>query len=738
MNDYMVRSDGGVQTIWISERLIDATATYMRKIRSQYACTVSATKRSQSILPDTGKSWRWAKIDGQYWYDYNHIPDRAPSFYRSKLPVKDEIMQQSNGKQKQLQTEIAEYFLGIIQKEVHDLTNPKDAHYFMFEAPVKFSASDAHAMAEARCWFNLMSIWFKNDDYKKRCGLKAQDFWQILSDHFRSTKHPFINTDTSASLRKKILYEWPAGKERRQEQLDSLISKKHGNQYARQVGKFKMVDPETGEIMEFDLHEALIYDLWMNPGKPNKLHKTGEVSVYNEYKKQVEEYGCSAISESTVALYLRRFPNRMLMSLERDGSDHFNSTYKPYIRSHKPAFASSIWVADFSGSKLLYRYMKESWKDGKKVSKWTTASGYVLRITDCATDYIVAWHFSHSGEDFKQVLTALRTAVETNQGYAARELVTDNGPAFTCKDAQLRLPMLFDKHRKIELGNKQANKAEIYVKRLSNLARVFDNWCMSSFNASHIDNQANPDYLDMDNIPTEGHVIMQVEQLINKWNNTPLPDGTIPAVEFAKQERRNRDLQPISEHSGRYVFGKHTTYTLDRCRGILQLQEGSRIAEFRFPNWEQDAITIDDALYGSTRLEVKVVWNDKGADIYTPDEKYILTCLPLQKSHSTFAEATDETIAALEDHIASKQRVTNTAKQFTENVLQALEAIEKTHEPEPELIQVCADVPLVAELTYRMRAKLNGGRAKEEHNEVMRTKKEAPGDTSDQDFINQL
>lgn len=731
-SDIITRREHGQDVIWISERLIEASATYHRKVRSQYK-----GKRLGEITADTGKAWRWAKFNGQYYYDYNRIPDRAPSFYRSNLPVKEEITRTANTSLRQTEADQEDLFLSEITGTVKNQVNSKDAIYFTFQASVKFSPAVAQQMAEARAWLNHIREIFNNEDYRNY-GLKASRFWELLCDHIRNLNIEVLKANTPGSLRKKVLYEWPD--KDMDAQRAHLIGNRFGNQNARVIGASKVVNPETGEIMEFDIHEALIYHAWMNPGKANKLHKTGDVSVYSWYAKECEEYGYDPVSESAVAFYLRRFPNRARMSLERDGHDHFNSTYKPYIPAYKPKYTSSVWVADFSGTKLLYRYSKQSWsKDGKrKVQKWVTGSGYLLRIVDSATDCIAGWHFIDSGEDLQSILVGLKNAVEKNNGYAARELVTDNGPAFTSGEGKKRLAMLFEKHRCIQLGNKQANRAELYVRLLSDKARMFNNWSMLGFHSTHADNQANPDYLDMNELPTQAQVLTQITELIDSWNNSPRPDGTIPAVEFAKQDRRNVELEPVSAHVRRYVFGNHRKKILDHCRGFLNLQEAGSAYEYEFPNWEQDAITIDKALYGSNDMQVKVVFDRSGADIYTPDEKYILTCQPLSKAHSTFAEATDETHAALADLTANKQRFESEAMRFTNQVLETID-VAQTHQRGG---YQHGGVPLVAELTYMQRSALNGGRAKEDHNAVHTAlkieKKQSTANDIDNDFLNQL
>ena len=39
-----------------------------------------------------GKAWRWGRKGGQYYYDYDHIPNRKPTCYRDLLPSKEELI----------------------------------------------------------------------------------------------------------------------------------------------------------------------------------------------------------------------------------------------------------------------------------------------------------------------------------------------------------------------------------------------------------------------------------------------------------------------------------------------------------------------------------------------------------------------------------------------------------------------------------------------------------------------
>lgn len=716
LRDIIIKQD----TIWISEsELIDTvgvTANYLKVARHNFTKTLSKSKLKTNIKPDTGKAWRYARVNNGFYYDYDRIPDRMPAYHRSKLPSRNELITQ-NSKNKEIdRAREREYIMSYIWSEAIKI-DQEDVNYFAWHAPVTFRPEKAIELATARSLANLLKRWVEKKTYKKAGIHRKEEFWTLAAELTGRKKLEGLRHDTAASLRKKLYYEWPDDQEGQRRQL---ISGRYGNQNRAVVGKYKVVDVETGELMQFDVHEAIIYNLWMNPGKANKLHKT---QVYDQYLNDCREFGVDAVSERTVQFHLNKFSKRSMMSYERDGKDHFTSNYKPYIPQFKPNYAGTLWVADYSGTKLMYRYKKEVWRNGRKTTVTSSASWYMLRIVDAATDYIVSWGLIREGENWQDLLPALNMALKQTNGCPALELVTDNGPAFTSNEAKIRLRMLFKKHRRIQVGNKQANKAETYVRLLSDKARKFNNWARLGFHSRHADNVANPDYMNINDLPWQDEAARQAEELVYEWNNTARPDGSVPAEEYAKQERRNSDLKPIDAKVKRYVFGHHSKSTLDRCRGILEMSLGSAESRerylFEFGDWLQDAERIDKALYGEPTMKVKVVWDFTGADIYTPDGRYILTINPAGLSHGSEFEATNESRKALEEHTRRKARYEEAAKKYREELLQAAEVAIGTPE----------------DLDYLQRASLNGGRAKAEHNKIMESKQNPLQDgDNDTDF----
>ena len=97
-NDIVLRQFQGNTTMWLSERYICNTlgsnmGDYLRiRGRLIYRQSVSPCFRSKDILPDTGKAWRYARINGQFYYDFDRIPDRKDTRYRSRLGERDELL----------------------------------------------------------------------------------------------------------------------------------------------------------------------------------------------------------------------------------------------------------------------------------------------------------------------------------------------------------------------------------------------------------------------------------------------------------------------------------------------------------------------------------------------------------------------------------------------------------------------------------------------------------------------
>ena len=94
-NDVIVRKKDGKESVWLSQRLImevcGVSEEYLWKVRSKYKDSVRGTYLKATYLPNTGKSWRWAKVNNGFYYCIDNIPDRAPTHYRSLFGDKETL-----------------------------------------------------------------------------------------------------------------------------------------------------------------------------------------------------------------------------------------------------------------------------------------------------------------------------------------------------------------------------------------------------------------------------------------------------------------------------------------------------------------------------------------------------------------------------------------------------------------------------------------------------------------------
>ncbi|MDC9722403.1 MAG: transposase [Urechidicola sp.] len=96
INDILIRKSKDTQTVWVNQRLlmdvVQLSDGYMRRIRSGYKKSVQPCHQHHSILPTTGKSWRYAKINNQVYYDLKHLPNRKPHFIRDLFGDLDTLL----------------------------------------------------------------------------------------------------------------------------------------------------------------------------------------------------------------------------------------------------------------------------------------------------------------------------------------------------------------------------------------------------------------------------------------------------------------------------------------------------------------------------------------------------------------------------------------------------------------------------------------------------------------------
>ena len=694
-NDIVLRQFQGNTTMWLSERYICNTlgsnmGDYLRiRGRLIYRQSVSPCFRSKDILPDTGKAWRYARINGQFYYDFDRIPDRKDTRYRSRLGERDELLHAAD--------ELATAEVRIAEQyAIRNLEDYVKAHirntdflrfrYYEINGVCKYNKDKAKELAEAMAWARSIKELVANGGYKDFGYRTKEDFYKACAQILYKKKLEGFAVTTGGSLRKKLVY-FP---EDEMEQYDFFVSGRYGNDNARKIGKCKLVDEETGEIKRFDIHEALILKLWMNFGSPAKESK---IDLWNHYERDIAYLREKALSYSTFCHYTNMYNTRLKTYRERHGWKAFASTFLSYIPTENLRYGNSLWCADGSGT-LAYSYLD-------RTGKLRSMRLYIIMVTDVATGKIVGWAPASIGQH-KETPEMVREAVLMGlRGCGKREImefVSDNHGAFTGTESVEFLTQVCRKVRTIEPGNSQANYAETQFRLFKKTIRSEFNWLGSSWDSKDIENTANEDYLNAESFPSYAEVIEQVSRKIEEWNNRVMQCGETRSELYA--ESIHPEAQEIDPRIWRHVAGNHTEQEITRQRGNIVISKGGQKYMFEIPDVASVGDVIRDYLGYAATVRCQMYWDEEECDLYTMDDRFMFTCFAARKAVKSHAEETEQNVRNLGHHVWRKAAQVEAVEQYEKDAYEVAQWVDE-------------------QLPYGVTSKLLGGkRSKEITNEL--------------------
>lgn len=554
-NDIFVRTSQGTPTVWVSEQFLcntlgDNTADYCRKYaRPAYRRSVSPCHRTKAILPATGKSWRYACIGGRFYYDYDYIPDRKGSSYRSRLGDKDTLLFAADDQKEKDREKTRKEAAGRLLRKVTERVSRLDREYYLqrrIGGVIKYNRDMARDLAEALSWLRVAREMAEDKSYRALGIDRQQDFFALCASILNTRRLYGFTITTGGSFRKKLYY-FPMGED---DQREYLVSRRFGNDNARRLGRERLVDTLTGEIFRFDLHQALILDLWMNPGGAGKGSKT---ELWEQYCADASYMGFKPLGYSTFCHYTNSYDIAFKTALERRGRDFFRKVCLPYVSGEKPVYANSLWSADGSGT-IGYKYRD-------KEGRLRAMRLYVMMVSDVASGKIVGWCPSAPGchsESPSMMKEAMLMALKDCGRHEVLEFVSDNHGAFTGEESRVFLEEVCRHYRTIEPGNSQANYAETQFRLFKKRLRRLLGWMGSSWEASGIENQNNPDYTDIESFPTYEEAVARLQAKIDEWNEEKTRVG------LSRSEMYAENLHPDCRRSCRphhraLCFGKQHT-----------------------------------------------------------------------------------------------------------------------------------------------------------------------------------
>lgn len=400
-NDILIRKTPDGTTVWVSQRLVvEACGVselyFSKKARVEYKRTLPASWRkvadqAEFFLGDSGKSWRWGRKGGQYYYDIDRIPNRNPCRYRDMLPSKEELIAQVDENNLRGARERQAEQRRMIRAAVEEFIDETDANWIRTYSGYQLTAVTVRDYARALGWCRFIS----RTASQKQTGLYGVEtlgqFYEACAGILAELRLSNFRVGTAASLRKK-LSGFPADPER---QRRWIISGKMGNSNRRIVGKHPIIDYETGEIFRFDIHEAIMFRAYMNPGNPEKEHLQ---DLYERiYCPLLSDFEIAPVAYRTFCNHLTRFANRIHMDMERHGVEYYKKHLLTYTPTEKLAYAHSLFCGDGSGLLQYSYWRKERDEKGRIREVLDVRNLYVILISDVASGYIAGWSVSPEG-----------------------------------------------------------------------------------------------------------------------------------------------------------------------------------------------------------------------------------------------------------------------------------------------------------------------------------------------------
>lgn len=676
-NDIIIRNYKDGETLWLSQRLVmqvcGVSDMYLKdRARRLFKKSIQKGYKYGDFLPNTGSAWRWGKVNGTFYYDYDCLPDRKPTHYRSTFGAKHELLQQYEALQSADKNNKHNQQKAIIQSQVNTFIDNTDITYYMYGAIVGFNQKQAEQMATGRAWCLWILKQLYNDNFKLLGINKKQDFYQVCTDMLAPLELEGFKINSAAYLRNRV-NEFPFEADIK-EQLNFFISGKYGNDNAQIVGKYPLVDESTGQIYDFDIHQAMMFQLYMNPGGSSKEYI--RTLWERDYCEDVQEFDLQPVAYRTFCHHLTRFNKSILTAKARHGEDHYKKHVQTYVTTERLQYAHSLFAGDGSGT-INYKYKKAN-------GKWSTMKLYVILITDVASRHIAGWSVAPKG-DHKETPTmmkeAVKMAIEMGGNQTMFEFISDNHGAFTSKESKSFLNLAFNKVRTIEAGNSQANPAETQFRLFKRSLKDIKNFLSTSWGTG-IEGQANPDHINIDDMPSYEDAVIQMHEIIKRWNQTKLRDGVAPAERFAIKHTNCIPLEPIVL---RYLFAKHTKVDVSYMRGYVNVYRTKGYSEtelfqFEIPQFGGAGTELIAKATGyTTGAEVKVVWDEDFADLYTLDEKFIMSCpraIGTSQSHAEMDESKSKALGHLKGR---KDRQTEFIDEFESSLNEVTQELNYAH-----------------------------------------------------------
>lgn len=410
-NDIIARREkNGRQVIWLSESFVmsnlDVTENYLwKKARPLYVKTVHGRHREAKILPDTGASWRWARMNNTYYYDL----DRLPAARRAMLPsVEDMLAAQGNAIASVRQRDLEGFLHTALEQGYR-------AYLHMYRG-----FSDTHATALARAAAVCMSA--------LEYGREIE--WPM----HRSGLYVDVACVAERLQVRYVPYNW----RRLKEKLDAL---REGKEPAAVItlpraGNGNAVKHDDDEVyswlIQLRRHPANYTDSYI-------ARKLAMLCALSEKPAPSSSWVAGKLAEATTKF----------LTVGRYGSGRLANRWESYTPVSGAVHAADCWQID--GTRVNF----VPFRDENGAEKFL----YVIAIIDVHSGDILGTHFD-TKEDRWGYVNVLKMACAAT-GHLPGELVIDRFPGHNTQEWQLMVARMEREGVRVRTTSKKTGKAKI-------------------------------------------------------------------------------------------------------------------------------------------------------------------------------------------------------------------------------------------------------------------------------------
>lgn len=418
VGDIIVRSSTAGDTIWFSERLVIQVCGISEKqlrtkYRYQYKHSVQTCYHHNNIMPDTGKNWRYTKINGRYYYDYNRVSNREPNYYKDRFGNIEDIINRYNA-------QMAYDYKNTFETELKTYLNN---HFkeFLHCYPYPHTKTQSIALAKA-CAALEFVITYRNDNSDVKITTIAKDISIIIAKE----NYSYLPTNYRILLQKIERYD-------QGEAIADIVQlPRAGNNYAVKY-------EADNEVRSWAMQ---LRSMGQNYSNESIIRKVEHMCIMTGKDMPSRRWFGSNIFE----LHNTKF----LTAVNRYGSGERNAKlYEGYIPVENALFAGDCWQIDATRINLIAHKTAEGTKDFL----------FIIAVRDVHSGDIIGYNFDYK-EDRWSVIQALKMAVKAT-GYLPYELVFDRFPGHNTEEVKRMLDQVEQLGVKTTFAYKATGKASL-------------------------------------------------------------------------------------------------------------------------------------------------------------------------------------------------------------------------------------------------------------------------------------